>query len=75
MPGSPCPTLPPPEKREDGGWRVMQPSGGVGVNPEGTADGVRVGTDKGGPRAQLWGALPHENAPRTKYPSLGEEIS
>ena len=53
----------------------MQPSGGVGVNPEGTADGVRVGKDKGGPRAQLWGALPHENAPRTKYPSLGEEIS
>jgi len=53
----------------------MQLSGGVCVNPEGTADGVRVGADKVGPRAQLWGALPQENAPRTKHPSLGEEIS
>lgn len=53
----------------------MQPSGGVCVNPEGTADGVRVGADEVGPRAQLWGALPHENAPRTMRPSLGEEIS
>lgn len=53
----------------------MQLSGGVCINPEGTADGVRVGADKVGPRAQLWGALPQENAPRTKHPSLGEEIS
>lgn len=53
----------------------MQPSGGFRVNPEGISDGVRVGADKVGPRAQLWGALPHENAPRTKRPSLGEEIS
>lgn len=33
----------------------MQPSGGVRINPEGISNGVRVGADKVGPRAQLWG--------------------